>query len=100
MCFCSNSSLVKCHHHIKGHETCVGMFIHKRYYRRQEPTTIVLWEGHLTDKSHDRVRHLNTILARGGGNFNDTIFKSSNALGLLWEGEGGGTKGGDVEVSS
>ena len=30
----------------------------------------------------DRVGHLNTILARWGGNLNDLIFKSSNARGL------------------
>ena len=29
----------------------------------------------MTDKSDDRVGHLNTILARGGGNLNDPIFK-------------------------
>ena len=40
----------------------------------------------MTDQSDDRVGELNTILARGGGNLNDTIFKSSNA----WEREGGG----------
>ena len=28
-----------------------------------------------TDKSDDRLGHLNTILVRGGGNFNDPIFK-------------------------
>ena len=39
----------------------------------------------MTDKSDDRVGHLNIILARGGGNLNDSIFKSSK---------------GDVEVSS
>ena len=33
----------------------------------------------MTDKSDDRVGHLNTILARGGGNLNDPVFKSSNA---------------------
>ena len=33
----------------------------------------------MTDKSDDRVGHLNTILARGGRNLNDPIFKSSNA---------------------
>ena len=48
--------------------------------------------AHFTDKSHDRVGHLNTILARGGGNLNNLIFKSSNARGL----PGGG---GDFEVS-
>ena len=67
------------------------MFIHKLYLRRQESATIVLKEGHLTDKSNDRVGHLNTILARGGGNLNNPIFKSSNAWGL---------PRGDVEVSS
>ena len=36
-------------------------------------------KGHLTDKFDDRVGHLNTILARGGGNLKDPIFKSSNA---------------------
>ena len=47
------------------------------------------WEQ--TDKSDDRVGHLNTILARGGGNLNDPIFKSSNACGLPPErGRGGG----------
>ena len=51
--------------------------------------------GYLTDKSDDKVRHLNTILARGGGNLNDPIFKSSNARVLP-----GGGGGGDVEVSS
>ena len=35
--------------------------IHTLYQRRQEPTTIVLWKGHLTDKSDDRLGHLNTI---------------------------------------
>ena len=36
----------------------------------------------MTDKSDDRVGHLNTILARGGGNLNDPIFKKSNAPAL------------------
>ena len=45
--------------------------------------------SHLTDKSDDKVGHLNTILARRGGNLNNPIFKSSNARGR-----------GDVEVSS
>ena len=36
----------------------------------------------MTDKSDDNVGHLNTILARGGGNLNDPIFKSSNARDL------------------
>ena len=48
----------------------------------------------MTDKSDDRVGHLNTILARGGANLNDPIFKSSNARALPGKG------GGDVEVSS
>ena len=48
----------------------------------------------MTDKSDDRVEHLNTILVRGGGNLNDPIFKSSNARAL----PGGG--GRNVEVSS
>ena len=48
----------------------------------------------ITDKSDSRVGHLNTILARGGGNLKNPIFKSSNARAL----PGGG--GGDVEVLS
>ena len=44
---------------------------------------------HLTDKSDDKVGHLNTILAIGGGNLNDPIFKSSNARGLHGGGGGG-----------
>ena len=36
----------------------------------------------MTGKSDDRVGHLNSILARGGGNLNDPIFKSSNARAL------------------
>ena len=39
----------------------------------------------MTDKCGDRVGHLNTVLARGGGNLNDQIFKSSNARALPWE---------------
>ena len=35
----------------------------------------------MTDKCDGRVGHLNKILARGGGNLNDPIFKSSNARG-------------------
>ena len=45
----------------------------------------------MTDKSGDRVRHFNTILARRGRNLNNPGFESSNAPG----GEGG-----DIEVSS
>ena len=44
----------------------------------------------MIEKSDDRVGHLNTILARGGGNLNDPIFKSLNARGLAGEGGGGG----------
>ena len=40
----------------------------------------------MTDKSDGKVGHLNTILAIGGGNLNDPIFKSSNARGLPGEG--------------
>ena len=58
--------------------------------RRQEPTTIVLKKGHLTDKSDDRVGHLNTTFARAGGDLNDPIFKSSNAQGLPEVGGRGG----------
>ena len=50
-----------------------------------------------TDKIDDRVGHLNTILARGGGNLNDPIFRSSNARALPGPGGGGG---GNVEISS
>ena len=39
----------------------------------------------MTDKSDDKVGHLNTFLPRGGGNLNDPIFKSSNARGLLFK---------------
>ena len=39
-------------------------------------------EGHLTDKSDDRVGHLSTILARGGRNLNYPIIKSSSARGF------------------
>ena len=41
-----------------------------------------LGEADFTDKSDDGVGHLNTILARGGGNLNNPIFKSSNVRGL------------------
>ena len=43
----------------------------------------------MTDKSDDKVGHLNTILAIGGGNLNDPIFKSSNARDLPGGGGGG-----------
>ena len=33
-------------------------------------------------KSSARVGYLNTILAQGGGNLNNSIFKNSNARGL------------------
>ena len=46
----------------------------------------------MTDKSDDRVGHFNTILSRGGGDLNDSIFKSSNARGLPWGGGGGELK--------
>ena len=42
----------------------------------------------MTDKSNDRVGHLNTTLARRGRNLNDPIVKSSNARVL--PGGGGG----------
>ena len=54
---------------------------------------IVLSEGFLTEKCNNSVGHLNIILMRGGRNWNNTIFRSSNAQGL----PGGGQ--GDVEVS-
>lgn len=37
----------------------------------------------MTDKFDDRVGHMNNISARGAGNLNDLIFKSSNARGLI-----------------
>ena len=43
----------------------------------------------MTHKSDDWVGHLNTILARLGGNLNDPIFKSSNARALPAGGGGG-----------
>ena len=49
-----------------------------------------LFFSRVTDKSDERVGHLNTILARGGGNLNDPIFKSSNARALTGWGGGGG----------
>ena len=49
----------------------------------------------MTDKSDDSVGHLNTTLARGGGNLNDPIFKSSNSRRFP-----GGGGGGDVKVMS
>ena len=48
----------------------------------------------MTEKSDDRVGHLNAILDRGGGNLNDPVFKSSNFRGLPRVGAG------DVEVSN
>ena len=36
----------------------------------------------MTDKSDDRVGHLNTILGQGGRNLSNPIFKSSNAQTL------------------
>ena len=46
----------------------------------------------MTDKSNDWVGYLNTILGRGDGNLNDTIFKSSKAK--RFAGECGGWGGG------
>ena len=54
----------------------------------------------MTDKCGDRVGHLNTVLARGGGNLNDQIFKSSNARALPWElVEGTNKKGENQQVT-
>ena len=47
-----------------------------------------LGRAFVRQKSDDRVGHLNTMLARGGGNLNDPIFKSSNARGLPRKGGG------------
>ena len=49
----------------------------------------------MTDKSDNRVGHLNTILARGGGNLNDPKVQ----MPRLWLAVGGGGVGRDVEVS-
>ena len=46
----------------------------------------------MSDKADDSVGHLTNTLARGGGNLNDPISKSSNARAL--------PRGGGVEVSS
>ena len=46
------------------------------------------------EKADKSVGHFNTILARGGGNLNDPIFKSLNARGLPGRGGGGGGWGG------
>jgi len=43
----------------------------------------------MTEKSGDRIGHLNAILAPGGGNLNDPIFKSSNARALPGRGRRG-----------
>ena len=43
----------------------------------------------MKNKPDDRVGHLNTILAKGGGNLNDPIFKILNARGLPRVGGGG-----------
>ena len=43
----------------------------------------------MTDKSDDKVGHLNTILARGGGNLNYPIFKNSECPGFARGGGGG-----------
>ena len=51
---------------------------------------IVLLEGYLADRSDDRVGHLNSILARVGGNLNDPIFTSSNTRAFSTLGGGGG----------
>ena len=48
----------------------------------------------MTVKSSARVGYLNLILAQGGGNLNNSIFKTSNARGIA---RGGG---GDVDVSN
>ena len=58
LCFC------KLRHHMKGHKTCVGMFnLHTSFIKDDRSR-----QRHLTDRFDDWVGHLNTILARGGGN--------------------------------
>ena len=49
---------------------------------------------HWTDKPDDRVGHLNTILTQRVGEFNNPLYKSSNARALP------GRRKGGVEVSS
>ena len=58
-------------------ELLMSMFIHKLYLDHRSRRRLFFMG--MTDKSDDRVGHLNTILARGGRNLNDPIFKSSNA---------------------
>ena len=43
----------------------------------------------MTDKCDDRLGHMSTILAQGGGNLNEPVFKSSNARALPGGGGGG-----------
>ena len=43
----------------------------------------------MTVKSSARVGYLNAVLAQGGGNLNNSIFKSSNARGIARMGGGG-----------
>lgn len=57
--------------YMKGHETCVIMAL----------KTTVADDGILQTKFDNWVVHLNTILARGGGNLNDPVFKSSSSKG-------------------
>ena len=56
----------------------------------------------MTVKSSARVGYLNPILTQGGGNLNESIFKSSNAWGMHCAGEGRGGEvgegGGSVDV--
>lgn len=51
---------------------------------------IALKEGHLTEKSDDRVEHLNTILAQMGRNLNDpTNLQKFRCPGFALRGGGG-----------
>jgi len=48
--------------------------------------TLVLWAGQFGTKV-TRVGHLNTMLAQGGRNLNESVFKSSNACRAAHSGE-------------
>ena len=53
-------------------------------------TTSVLKQGHLTDKSNDRVGHLNTILAQeGGGGVERSNLQKFKCPGFACKEEGG-----------
>ena len=61
-------------HYAKGYETCVGMFIGTQSLLIKDDRN-----RRRLFKSDERVGHFNAVLARGGGNVSDSIFKSSSA---------------------